>query len=75
MRSLRQSVETKRYKSNPKWFDKKLKIINQKYRLHCKLRAASNNSNLKIEYLNKCKEVEKAVCHSIFSFEEKLIEK
>ena len=67
--------KSKKYKTNPKWFNKEIKqATNEKFRLYCKLRASGfNNTVLKLCYSRSCKMVKSLLKKAILSFESELI--
>jgi len=63
-------------KLNKKWFNQDIKrLTNQKFNLHCKMRASTENSSLKHEYNQVCKKLRVEVKKAILEYETKLVSK
>ncbi len=59
---------------NPKWFNASIKqLTKKKFRLHCQIRSAPNNSELKALYASVCKQVKTAVRNAICKFEASIV--
>ncbi len=63
-----------RKRPSPKWFNDRIKhLTKRKYKLHCQVRAAPRNPELRAAYILVCKQVKSAVRHSICKFEESIV--
>ena len=67
-------VHSARKRANPKWFNANIKqLTKKKYILHCRIRSAPCNSELKVLYATVCKRVKKAVRNAICKFEASIV--
>ncbi|RNA21136.1 RNA-directed DNA polymerase from mobile element jockey-like, partial [Brachionus plicatilis] len=63
-----------RLRHSPKWFNANIKkLTKSKYKLHCQIRSAHHNLELRASYALVCKRVKSAVRHSICKFEAAIV--
>ncbi len=63
-----------RLRHSPKWFNVNIKKLTKiKYKLHCQIRSAPHNPELRASYALACKRVKSAVRHSICKFEASIV--
>ncbi|RNA04466.1 RNA-directed DNA polymerase from mobile element jockey-like, partial [Brachionus plicatilis] len=67
-------VHRARKRANPKWFNANIKqLTKKKFTLHCRIRSAPRNSELRLLYVTVCKQVKTTVRNAIFKFEASIV--
>jgi hypothetical protein len=72
------AIPTRRHststRTNKKWFNAEIhKLTKRKYKLHCRIRSAPDNIELKIAYKETCRQVKVAVNKAVFKYEAAIV--